>query len=170
VTVEDFSTSLKIDCFALVPNGVFGTNSRGNIIIRRFALPGLLALLVIASSAAAVFSAPSPVVSGPQTFFTTTLTAGQPQSATVAGLPAVEISYTDQINSSLTAIVYAAFHNSAGQVVYMTTAVLTLKEAVPENAVLVIFGLPTAQYNVTIFAVSSTGVVISPQSTITVTE
>ena len=99
-----------------------------------------------------------------------TLTAGQPQSTTLAGLKVVEIAYTDQLNTSLTAVVYAAFHNSAGQVVYMTTAVLTLNEAVPENAVLVVFGLPTGEYQVTIFAVASGGVIISPQSTINVVE
>jgi len=145
-------------------------NSRGNIIIKRFALPCLLALLVLGSSAAAVFGAPAVVTGGPQVFFTTTLTAGQAQSTTLAGLNVVEIAYTDQLNASLTAVVYAAFHNAAGQVVYMTTAVLTLKEAVPENAVLVVFGLPTGEYQVTIFAVSSGGVVISPQSTINVVE
>jgi hypothetical protein len=138
--------------------------------IKRFALPGLLALLVLASSAAAAFGVPGTVGAGPQALFTTTLTAGQPQSTTLAGLPVVEIAYTDQINASVTAVVYAAFHNSAGQVVYMTTAVLSLKEAVPENAVLVIFGLPTGQYQVTIFAVSSAGTVISPQSTISIVE
>ena len=137
--------------------------------IKQLALPGLLALLVFASSAA-VFSIPTAVGAGPQVLFTTTLTAGQPQSTTLVGLPVVDIAYTDQINVSLTAVVYAAFHNSAGQVVYMTTAVLSLKEGVPENAVLVVFGLPTGEYQVTIFAVSSGGAVISPQSTISVVE
>ncbi|MDA4113667.1 MAG: hypothetical protein OK474_06450 [Thaumarchaeota archaeon] len=139
--------------------------------IKRFALPALLVLLVLASVAAvAVFGAHNAGGAGPQALFTTTLTPGQPQSTTLAGLPVVEIAYTDQINTSVTAVVYAAFHNSAGQVVYMTTAVLSLNEAVPENAVLVIFGLPTGEYQVTIFAVSSEGTVISPQSTISVVE
>jgi hypothetical protein len=137
---------------------------------KRFALPILVALLVLASSAATVFSVPNAVSAGPQALFTTTLTAGQPQSTTLVGLPVVDIAYTDQINASLTAVVYAAFHNSAGQVVYMTTAVLSLKEGIPENAVLVVFGLPTGEYQVTIFAVSSGGAVISPQSTISVVE
>ena len=159
-----------MDYFAPVCDGTLSMNSRGNTIIKRFAFPCLLALLVFASSAAAIFSAPTVVTGGPQVFFTTTLTAGQPQSTTLAGLKVVEIAYTDQLNTSLTAVVYAAFHNSAGQVVYMTTAVLTLNEAVPENAVLVVFGLPTGEYQVTIFAVASGGVIISPQSTINVVE
>jgi hypothetical protein len=138
--------------------------------VKRFALPGLLFLLVLAASAATLFGVPEVAGAGPQVFFTTSLTADQPQSTTLNGLPVVEISYTNQLNTSITFVVYGAFHNSAGQVVYMTTAVLSLNESATENAVLVVFGLPTGQYQVTIFAVASGGAVISPQSTLSLVE
>ncbi len=110
------------------------------------------------------------VTSVPVTGLTaTTLTPGTPYQTTINGQPTVAISFVNTYSSQLTAIVFATVQNSAGQTVYITTATITPMSEQNVTAYLVLAGLPSGTYTVTLFAITPTGVAISPVATETVT-
>jgi hypothetical protein len=104
----------------------------------------------------------------PPPLLTTSLSASYPKLATFASQSVVEITYTSHLNVSSTFIVYGVFHNSAGQVVYMTTASLTISVGGNQTAYLITSLLSHGSYRATLFAISTGGVVVSPSSSISV--
>lgn len=101
---------------------------------------------------------------------TSTLTAsGAATQINLSGAPALQITYNNNVASAVTGIVYAVVHNAAGQTVYYTTATITPGAGATVTAYLILAGLPSGTYSVTLFAVTPSGVAISATSTATAT-
>lgn len=99
----------------------------------------------------------------------TSLTPGTPTSTTVAGNPALSITYTNTLSTSITAFSFAVVTNSLGQIVYYTTASLSLSAGATGTAYLVLAGLPSGTYTVSIYAISSNNIVVSTTTSASVT-
>jgi len=93
---------------------------------------------------------------------------GTPSQTTLGSNVAVQITYTNNSNGPVTAIVYAVVHNSLGQTVAYSTATLPLASGASGTAYPIIFGLPSGSYSVTLFVTSTTGVALSTTSTVSV--
>lgn len=94
--------------------------------------------------------------------------SGTPTKTTLNGQPTVLASWTNNLATSTTAIVYMTVKNSAGATVYITTATLTLGAGATGPSYLVITGLVSGTYTVNIFVVNTSGVGISQSTTTTV--
>jgi len=108
-------------------------------------------------------------VGAPSGIGVNTLTPGAPTQTTLQGNTAVSLSYTNTLSTSITIIGYAVVTNALGQTVAYTTASATLAASGSQTLYFVLAGLPAGTYTVTIFAISSTGVVVSPNTTATAT-
>ncbi len=159
---------------AITTNGVGSASS--SFTVPSNASPGTytVGLVVIADGGAQ--TAGSKALVTPPTFHvggtgvgTSTLTPGSPSQTTLAGNPAVSITYTNTLTASTTAIAYAVVTNSQGQIVYYTTSSMTFAASGSQTAYLVIAGLPHGTYTVTVFAISSNNIGFSTSSTATVT-
>jgi len=95
---------------------------------------------------------------GPQTF-TQVAPPTQPWTCLCA-----QIAYMNNANSTVTGIVYAMFHNSLGQTVFISTATITPAAGHLVTALLAANGLANASYLVTLFAVTPNGVTLSTVS------
>jgi hypothetical protein len=129
-------------------------------------LPILLALAAFPSGIAYVGASNQNL--SPAPLFTTTLTPSAPTLATIAGESAIKITYTSNLNESSSFVVFGVFHNSANQVVYITTASVTILEGGNQTAYLITAPLSQGTYHATIFAVTTGDVVVSPSSTMEV--
>jgi len=100
-------------------------------------------------------------------FGTSSLTPGSPSQATLNENPDISLTYTDATTQSLTFIGYAVVTNALGEVVLYTTASATLSPSSSQTLYFVLAGLASASYTVTIYAISSNGVVLSTTTTTT---
>jgi hypothetical protein len=125
-------------------------------------LPVLIVLAAFPSAAASNQNlSPAPLLS-------TTLTPTAPAFASIAGQTAIKITYTSNINVSSSFVVFAVFHDSANQVVYITTASVTILVGGNQTAYLITSPLTQGTYRAVIFAVTTGDVVVSPSSTMEV--
>jgi len=107
-------------------------------------------------------SAPTFAVGGAGgTLGTGTLTPGTASQTTLAGYPAVQIAFTNTISSPLTAVAFGVVKNAQGQIVDVTTSTIQFSASGSATAYLALAGLPSGTYTVSVFAVSSTNVVVS---------
>jgi hypothetical protein len=136
-------------------------------LIGTFALLGLL-LVILASFAGVPATAATNQRFGPPSFPSNALTPTAPTFGTFAGQSVIKITYTNNLNASSTFVVYGVFHNSVGQVIYMTTGTASILAAGNQTAYLVTSLVPPGSYRVTIFATTTDGVVVSPASSIAI--
>ncbi|MDG6924979.1 MAG: hypothetical protein JRN09_00340 [Nitrososphaerota archaeon] len=140
-------------------------NRTRSYLIGASALVGLL--LIVAAGLAGVPATAAPNQRfGPPSFPSNALTPTAPAFGTFGGQSVIKITYTNNLNASATFVVYGVFHNSLGQVVYMTTASITILVAGNQTAYLVTSLVPQGNYRVTIFATTTQGIVASPVSSI----
>jgi len=76
-------------------------------------------------------------------------------------LLAINATFTNQANFNITGIVFAVFRNSLGQIVYMSTATVMIIGGGTVTAYLVLYGIYSGSYNVTVFAWNADGASIS---------
>jgi hypothetical protein len=114
----------------------------------------VLALLVVSSASAAQAA----TFVGGTTVWTM---VGAPAASTGTLGPVDTVSYSNHLSVSVPGIVFMVLRNNSSQMVYYTTATMTIGSGAILAAALVEFGLPAGTYNATFFAVSYSGVAIS---------
>jgi hypothetical protein len=94
---------------------------------------------------------------------------GTPTFGNLGALQSIAINYTNTANGDLIGIVFAVFHNYAGQTVEISTATVTLRAGGNGTARLVEFGLPAGAYSATLFAVTPFGLALSATTEVAIT-
>jgi hypothetical protein len=94
---------------------------------------------------------------------------GTPSQITIGGFPAVNATFTNNLNIVQTGIVFAVVKNSLGQTIYYTTSTISPAAGASASAILVLAGLAHGTYSVNIFVVSPTNVAVSTSTTVSVT-
>ena len=102
---------------------------------------------------------------------TTTYTlVGSLHLCQISGLRCISANYANAASSTTTlGIVYAVLHNSIGQTVIFTTSTLTPAASANSTAYLIVEGVPSGVYSVTVFAVDQNNVAISTNAVLKVT-
>ena len=95
--------------------------------------------------------------------------SGTPTTSKQGGNTIISASYTNNSNAPQTAFIYAVVHNALGQTVEYTTATVSPAAGASAPAQLVLFGLPSGTYSVTLFAVSGSGTALSTTTSVSVT-
>lgn len=98
----------------------------------------------------------------------TTSSSSITQTSSSVG-PELTVPFTNNANVTVTGVVYAVVHNAAGQTVLYTTGTITPAAGQQATAYLVLAGLPSGTYSVTVFAVTPNGIAVSTTYTATVT-
>jgi len=151
---------------ALIPNALGAAST--TITIPTNAVSGTYVIQV--ATAAGAWSLANPVtytVGAPSGVGVNTLTPGSPSQTTLQGNPAISLSYTNTLSSSITIVGYAVVTNALGQVVLYTTASATLTPGGSQTGYFVLAGLAAGSYTVSVYAISSTGVVVSTTTSAT---
>jgi len=167
--------------------GAFATNTQGSA-TGTFVVPAGAAGTVpvqllrsnqtVGASQGGVFKLVAPpifsvggVVNGTGGIGTGTLTTSSSSITQVSSAqgPELTVPFTDNANVTVTGVVYAVVHNAAGQTVLYTTGTITPAAGQLATAYLVLAGLPSGTYSVTIFAVTPNGIAVSTTYTATVT-
>ena len=113
-------------------------------------------------------------VTTPSISLNVSVPSGGPSEFSLVGTPVQSgsgfaITYTNNTTDILSAIIYGVLHNSIGQTVATATASLTnVPPGGTSSGTLVFSGVSPATYTLIFFAVTPSGVVISPQSSFTV--
>jgi len=94
---------------------------------------------------------------------------GTPAVSKSGGNTVINAAYTNNSNAPQTAYIYGVVHNALGQTVYYTTASVNPAAGATQTGQLVLFGLPSGTYSVSIFVVSPSGTALSTTSTVSVT-
>jgi len=163
------ATPANIIIGALIPNALGAAST--TITIPPSATAGTYVIQLV-STVAGTWDLAIPVtftVGAPSGVGVTTLTPGSPTQSTLNGQADVQLTYTNTLtSSSINAIGYAVVTNGLGQVVLYTTSETTLPASGSQTLYFVLAGLPAASYTVTVYAISSTGLVVSQTTTSTV--
>jgi len=88
---------------------------------------------------------------------------------TLNGAPCIQATFVNNSNSSVLVIVYGVLRDSLGQMLYYTTGTVSTGPGQKGTVYLAVVGLPTGNYNASVFAVTTNGVAISVSSSIQVT-
>lgn len=88
---------------------------------------------------------------------------------TLNGAPCIQATFVNNSNSSMLVIVYGVLRNSLGQTLYYTTGTVASGPGQKGTVYLAVVGLPTGNYNASVFAVTTNGVAISVSSSIQLT-
>jgi hypothetical protein len=94
---------------------------------------------------------------------------GTAKQITFNGFPAVNATYLNQLPTTQQGVAFGVVNNAKGQTVLITTSTITPTSGGKANAILVLAGLTSGTYSVSIFVISPQGVAISLKTTITVT-
>jgi len=152
---------------ALIPNSLGAAAT--TITIPSSAASGTYTIQVV--SAGGVWALANPVtftVGAPSGVGVNTLTPGSPSQATLNGQPDITLTYTNTLTTSpITIVGYAVVTNALGQVTLYTTASATLAPGGTQTLYFVLAGLPAGSYTVSIYAISSTGLVVSTTTSAT---
>jgi len=146
---------------ALIPNSLGAAST--TITIPATATSGTYVIQVVGQTGKWALAIPVTfTVGAPSGIGVNTLTPGSPSQSTLNGQPDIQLTYTSTLTSSSINIVgYAVVTNALGQVVLYTTSETTLAASGSQTLYFVLAGLPAATYTVTIYAISSTGLVVS---------
>jgi hypothetical protein len=154
---------------ALIPNALGAAST--TITIPTSATAGTYVIQIVGSNTGHPWDLAVPLtftVGAPSGIGVTTLTPGTPSQATLNGQPDITLTYTNTLStSSITIVGYAVVTNALGQVVLYTTASATLAPSGSQTLYFVLAGLPAGSYTVSIYAISSTGLVVSTTTSAT---
>jgi hypothetical protein len=123
-------------------------------IVARLAGPAVAALLLLSSASAVEAS----------TFYGGTGTwtvLGTPTQPTQFVSPALNVTYQNSQSIPVEGLVVMVLHNAMGQTVLISTATLSLQASSSGTALLLENGLPSGDYNASVFAFTFAGVAIS---------
>ncbi len=81
----------------------------------------------------------------------------------------VQITYQNNLNSTMRGVVFAVYHNSMGQTVYLSTATIAPSGGQHGTALLGATALPHGQYSVSVFVITSNEISISEVSILNIT-
>jgi len=148
---------------ALIPNSLGQAST--TITIPTSANAGTYVIQIVGTSGTGSWDLAVPLtftVGAPSGVGDTTLAPGSPSQSTLNNQPDVQLTYTNTLtSSSINVVGYAVVTNALGQVVLYTTSETTLPASGSQTLYFILAGLPAATYTVTIYAISSTGLVIS---------
>jgi len=161
------ATPANIAVGALIPNAVGAAST--TITIPPSATPGTYVIQLVGTPGTWDLAIPLTfTVGAPSGIGVTTLTPGSPSQATLNGQPDITLTYTNTLStSSITIVGYAVATNALGQVVLYTTGSATLAPSGSQTLYFVLAGLPAGSYTVSIYAISSTGLVVSTTTSAT---
>jgi hypothetical protein len=161
------ATPANIIVGALIPNGLGAAST--TITIPTSATAGTYVIQLVGASETWDLAIPLTfTVGAPSGIGVTTLTPGSPSQSTLNGQPDITLTYTNTLStSSITIVGYAVVSNALGQVVLYTTASATLAASGSQTLYFVLAGLPAGSYTVSIYAISSTGLVVSTTTSAT---
>jgi hypothetical protein len=161
------ATPANIVVGALIPNAVGAAST--TVTIPTAATAGTYVIQLVDSTGHWDLAIPMTfTVGAPSGIGVTTLTPGTPSQATLNGQPDITLTYTNTLStSSITIVGYAVATNALGQVVLYTTGSATLAPSGSQTLYFVLAGLPAGSYTVSIYAISSTGLVVSTTTSAT---
>jgi hypothetical protein len=139
-------------------------DSKSRTLVALVALSSVLMAVAYPLASGASISTTITTTQAPSSLLTTSLSVGFPGQTSLGGYQAVTLAFTNNLNVTISSVVYGSIINSSNQTVSITTATMTLSPKETQTAYLFILAPGSGTYSFHAFAVSSSSVPISPES------